>query len=89
MSIDIGRLEGQLLQMSTEGAPGREFCEAIAELARTGRFVQLRNILPGIVFDELWARYLQNRAAFVAGWQLLAQEMRQGLCSTPGSGLLR
>jgi Domain of unknown function (DUF4145) len=78
MTIDIGRLEGQLLQMSTEGAPGREFCEAIAELARTGRFAQLRNILPGIVFDELWARYQQNPAAFVAGWQLLAQEMRQG-----------
>ena len=78
MTIDIGRLEGQLLQMSTEGAPGREFFEAIAELARTGRFAQLRNILPGIVFDELWARYRQNPTAFVAGWQLLAQEMRQG-----------
>ena len=42
MTIDIARLEDQLLQMSVEGAPGREFCEAISELARTGRFAQLR-----------------------------------------------
>jgi hypothetical protein len=78
MGIDIGRLEDQLLQMSAEETPGREFCEAISELARTGRFAQLREVLPGIVYDELWARYQQNSAAFVAGWQLLAQEMRQG-----------
>jgi hypothetical protein len=78
MAIDIGRLEDQLLQMSAEGAPGREFCEAISELARTDRFEQLRNILPGIVYDELWARYQQAPAAFVAGWRMLAQEMRQG-----------
>ncbi|MGB8259623.1 MAG: DUF4145 domain-containing protein [Terracidiphilus sp.] len=78
MGIDIGRLEEQLLQMSAEGVPGREFCEAISELARTGRFEQLRPILPEIVFDELWARYKQNAAAFVAGWRMLAQEMRQG-----------
>jgi len=78
MSIDIGRLEDQLLQMSAEGAPGREFCEAISELAGTGRFEQLRDVLPGIVYDELWARYLQDPAAFVAGWRKLAQEMRQG-----------
>lgn len=78
MSIDIARLEDELLQMSTDGAPGREFCEAISELARTGRFVQLRDILPGIVYDELWARYQQDAVAFVAGWQMLAQEMRQG-----------
>jgi hypothetical protein len=38
----------------------------------------LREVLPGIVYDELWARYQQDSAAFVAGWQLLAQEMRQG-----------
>ena len=38
MSIDVGRLEDQLLQMSAEGTPGREFCDAISELARTGRF---------------------------------------------------
>ena len=78
MAIDIGRLEDQLLQMSTEGAPGREFCEAISELARTGRFIQLRDILPGIVYDELSARYQHDPVAFVADWHMLAQEMRQG-----------
>jgi len=78
MSIDVGRLEDELLEMSAEGAPGREFCEAIAELARTGRFVQLREVLPGIVYEELWARYQQDEEAFVAGWQMLAQVMRQG-----------
>jgi len=78
MNIDIRSLENQLLEMSTEDAPGREFCEAISELARTGRFAQLKDILPGIVYDELWMRYQQDPAAFVAGWQMLAQEMRQG-----------
>jgi hypothetical protein len=78
MGIDIGRLEDELLQMSAEGEPGREFCEAISELAATGRFAQLREVLPGIVYDELWARYQQDSAAFVAGWRMLAQEMRQG-----------
>jgi hypothetical protein len=78
MTIDVGRLEDQLLHMSIEGAPGREFCDSISELARTGRFTQLRDVLPSIVYDELWARYLQDPAAFVAGWRSLAQEMRQG-----------
>jgi len=64
--------------MSAEGAPGREFCEAISELAVTGRFVQLRDVLPGIVYDELWCRYQDDPVAFVAGWRMLAQEMRQG-----------
>jgi hypothetical protein len=78
MAIDVGFLEDQLLHMSSEGAPGREFCDAISELARTGRFAQLREVLPAIVYDELWGRYRQDPAAFVAGWRLLAQEMRQG-----------
>jgi hypothetical protein len=78
MGIDIGRLEDQLMQMSTDGTPGQEFCEAIAELARTGRFFQLKEVLPGIVYDELWARYQQDEAAFIGGWKKLAQEMRQG-----------
>jgi len=78
MGIDIGSLESQLLQMSAEGAPGREFCEAISELARTGRFAQLQEVLPAIVYNELWARYQQDPEAFVAGWRMLAQEMRQG-----------
>jgi hypothetical protein len=78
MAIDVGCLEEHLMHMSAEGAPGREFCGAISELARTGRFAQLRDILPGIVYDELWARHLQDPAGFVAEWRMLAQEMRQG-----------
>ena len=78
MAIDIEHLEQELLRMSSEGGPGRGFCEAIAELARTGRFEQLRPILPEIVYNELWLRYTQNPEAFVAGWRSLAQEMRQG-----------
>jgi len=77
-TIDIGRLEAQLLQMIEEGAPGRRFCEAISELARTSRFAQLREILPSVVYDELWDRYLLNPEAFVAEWRMLAHEMRQG-----------
>ena len=78
MAIDIGRLESELIQMSADETPGREFCESIAELARTGRFAQLRNVLPDIVYEELWTRYLQDPEAFVAGWRMLAHEMRQG-----------
>jgi len=71
-------MERELMQMSIEGAPGKEFCESISELARTGRFAQLRDVLPGIVYDELWARYQMDSAAFVAGWKLMASEMQQG-----------
>jgi hypothetical protein len=78
MAIAVARLEDQLLRMSAEDAPGREFCEAISVLAATGRFEQLRDALPAVVYDELWERYLDNPAAFVAGWRKLAQEMRQG-----------
>ena len=78
MGIDMGRLEDQLLQMSVDDTPGREFCDAISELARTGRFAQLREVLPGIVYDELWTRYEHDPGAFVAGWRKLAQEMQQG-----------
>jgi hypothetical protein len=77
MGIDIGRLEDQLMQMSAEGAPGQEFCEAISELARIGHFEQLRKVLPGIVYEELWARYQQDEKAFAGGWRRLAQDMRQ------------
>jgi hypothetical protein len=78
MPIDIGRLETALEQMWAEGAPGREFCEAIAELARTGRFAELRDVLPEIVYDELWERYREDPGSFIAGWKNLAQQMRQG-----------
>jgi hypothetical protein len=78
MALDIGVLENQLVEMSTLGTPGRDFCDAIAELARTGRFDQLRDILPGIVYDELWERYCHDPVAFVADWRNLAEEMRHG-----------
>jgi len=78
VTIDIGHLEDQLLKMSADGAPGRGFSEAISELARTGRFEQLRPILPKVVYEELWARYQQDPAGFIAGWRNLAQEMRHG-----------
>jgi hypothetical protein len=78
MPIDIGRLENVLEQMSVEGAPGREFCEAIAELARTGRFAELKDVLPEVVYEELRERYKEDAKGFVAGWKKMAQEMRQG-----------
>jgi len=78
MGIDLERLEGLVLEMSAEGAPGREFCDAIAELARMGRFSQLRDVVPEIVYEELWARYQRDPAGFVAEWKMLAREMQQG-----------
>lgn len=78
MSVDIRRLERDLLAMSAEGAPGKDFCAAIAELARRGCFSQLRDVLPAIVYNELWARYQEDGVGFVASWELLAKEMRQG-----------
>jgi hypothetical protein len=78
MSIDIRRLEEELARMSAEDAPGYEFCAAIAELARTGRFEQLQSVLPAIVYEELWERYRQAPVVFVAEWRKLAREMRQG-----------
>jgi hypothetical protein len=78
MTINVARLEIELMQMSAEDAPGQEFCEAITELAATGRFAQLHEVLTGIVYKELWARYQQDSAASVTGWRILAQEMREG-----------
>src|ERR1700761_4364570 len=78
MPIDIAQLEQQLLDQSRKGAPGREFCEAIAELAGADRFHQLRPILPSVVFDELATRYREDPAAFVANWRQLGLEMRHG-----------
>jgi len=78
VAIDIAQLEQRLVEMSAENTPGREFCQAISELAKTGRFELLRDVLPDIVYKELWDRYRQDRSAFVAGWRMLAQEMRQG-----------
>ena len=78
MAIRIAQLEEQLVAMSAKGAPGRDFCASIAELARTDRFSQLRQVRPAIVYDELWERYRQDPAAFIAGWRRLALDMQQG-----------
>jgi hypothetical protein len=76
--IDIAQLEQQLVDRSSHGAPGREFCDAIAALAGAQRFDQLRGILPAVVYEELHARYREDPPAFVADWRRLGQEMRHG-----------
>ena len=78
MALNMAQLEEDLLQASAREAPGREFCEAIAELARTGRMNLLRNVVPGVVYDELRERYKADPAGFVAGWRQLAGEMQLG-----------
>ena len=78
MAIEIERLHEVLMEMADENAPGREFSVAIAELARTGRFVQLRDVLPAVVYDELWERYQAEPVAFVLEWEHLAHEMQKG-----------
>jgi hypothetical protein len=78
MTIDIGRLEDELMRMSAEGVPGGEFCEAISALAASGRFDELRGILPAVVYTELRERFEDAPANFVAGWQMLGREMQQG-----------
>ena len=66
MAIEIDRLSELLLKMADENAPGREFSAAIAELARSGRFAQLKPVLPAVVYDELWQRYQSDSAAIAA-----------------------
>jgi hypothetical protein len=78
MSINIEHLKDQLFAMSDAGAPGLEFCLAIAELARTGRFPQLQSILPSVVYEELWEHYRSDPVSFIAKWRNLAHEMRHG-----------
>ena len=78
MAISVAQLEQQVREMSTRDAPGREFCHAIAELARFGRLAQLRGVLPEVVYDELRERYSEGPGAFIAGWQQLAQDMHRG-----------
>ena len=78
MGVDIAQLGQQIREMSTRDAPGQEFCNAIAELARTGRFSQLRRVLPSLVYEELRERYAADPEAFIAGWHQLAQHMREG-----------
>ena len=78
MAIEIDRLSDLLLKMADENAPGREFSAAIAELARTGRFANLKAVLPGVVYEELWDRYQIDPVGFAAEWENLAHEMQQG-----------
>jgi hypothetical protein len=78
MAIEIDRLSELLLKMADENAPGREFSAAIADLARTGRFANLRQVLPPVVYDELWDRYKRNPVGFIEQWENLAHEMQHG-----------
>jgi len=78
MAIEIDRLSELLVQMADENAPGREFSAAIAELARTGRFANLRDVLPAVVYEELWQRYQSDSIAFVEEWERLAHDMKRG-----------
>ncbi len=78
MPINLAQVEEDLLEASAREAPGREFCEAISELARTGRMNLLRNVLPNVVYAELRERYKADPAGFVAGWRELAGEMQRG-----------
>ena len=78
MPIPLHTLRQQLLALSAAQAPGREFCLAIAELARSGRFAQLRSALPPVVYDELRTRYRHDPEAFIAGWEQLARQMHLG-----------
>ena len=78
MGIEVARLENELLRMSAEAAPGREFCQAIAKLAQNGRFFQLKGILPGVVFDEMEVRYRRNPSRFASEWKQLGESMQMG-----------
>jgi len=78
VAITIDRLKDLLLSMASDNAPGREFASAIAELARVGRFADLRQVLPAVVYDELWQRYQVDAEGFVEEWEHLAREMQQG-----------
>ncbi len=78
MPIPLHILRHQLIALSAAQAPGRDFCQSIADLARTGRLARLRAVLPPVVYEELRQRHRQDPAAFIAGWQQLALEMQQG-----------
>lgn len=47
-------------------------------MARTDRFHLLRDALPRVVYEELWARYQRDAEGFVKEWQKLAGEMQRG-----------
>lgn len=64
--------------MSSEGAPGRKFCNSISELAASGRFERLQDVLPAVVYAELRERFERDPQSFVTGWRMMGQEMQQG-----------
>jgi Domain of unknown function (DUF4145) len=76
--ISAPNLESELLRQIQADAPGREFCHAIAELARTGRFAELESVLPEAAYNEMAAHFRRDPVGFIAGWQSLAHEMHQG-----------
>ena len=76
--IDLAQLESELLRQTQADAPGREFCHAIAELARTGRFRELERVLPEAAYNEMAAHYGRDPAGFISRWQSLAHEMHHG-----------
>jgi hypothetical protein len=78
MAFQIRRLEEELMRMSSREAPGREFCEAISELAANGQFEKLQGALPAVVYAELRERLERAPADFVAGWRRLGREMQEG-----------
>jgi hypothetical protein len=78
MTVNVAQLEQRVREMSSQDTPGREFCTAIAELARSGRFARLRSVLPTVLYDELRQRYSDDPDGFVQGWRTLAQEMHRG-----------
>ncbi len=78
MPISIPQLESELFRQTQADAPGREFCHAIAELARTGRFEELERVLPQPAYQEMAEHFRRDSEGFIAGWQSLAHEMHQG-----------
>lgn len=78
MAIDIQLLEDELLRQSRAEAPGREFCHAVAELARTGRFSELESVLPPAAYQEMASHFVRDPEGFIVGWQSLAHEMHHG-----------
>ena len=78
MPINLQLLEDELLRQTAVEAPGREFCHAVAELARAGRFAELERVLPSAAYSEMSAHYARNPEDFITGWQNLAHQMHQG-----------
>lgn len=78
MPISIPQLHAELMRQTQSDAPGREFCQAVAELARQGRFADLESVLPAAAYSEMQAHFRRDAKGFIAGWQSLAGEMHTG-----------